>query len=152
MPTSGPVYTSQGIPLTIETALRMADQASITIVLLNSSGGILSYGQTRRLASCAQRQALAARDRGCSFPGCTRPPSWCQAHHIISWLDGGPTDLDNLVLVCAYHHREFERRGWRVIMTDKVPEWIPPPWLDPEQRPRRNQAHHLPKIDFGDTG
>jgi HNH endonuclease len=115
---------------------------------------VLSYGQTRRLASCGQRLALAARDRGCSFPGCTRPPAWCEAHHVIPWYSGGPTDLANLCLLCAFHHREFEKRGWVVRMRDGTPEWTPPPWLDPAQEPRRNTAHHITHFDFelDDTG
>jgi len=50
--------------------------------------------------SPAQRKALIVRDGGCIFPGCDRPASWCDAHHIIHWLDSGPTDLWNLCLLC----------------------------------------------------
>ena len=64
--------------------------------------------------------------------------------------NGGPTDLDNLTLLCGYHHRNFEALGWACQMTDGVPEWLPPRWLDPEQKPIRNTAHHI-EIDF-DTG
>jgi hypothetical protein len=73
---------------------------------------------------------------------------------VIPWLIYGPTDLDNLCLLCTYHHHEFERRGWTVQMRDGVPEWIPPPWLDPDQVPRRNTAHHLIdfEFDYDDTG
>lgn len=77
------------------------------------------------------------------LPGltCDRPPGWCQAHHIIGWIDGGPTDLDNLTLVCGFHHREFAKRGWTCQMLDGVPHWIPPAFLDPHQTPRRNTSH-----------
>jgi hypothetical protein len=54
------------------------------------------------------------RDGGCVFPGCDRPLSWCEAHHLVHWLDGGPTDLDNLVLVCRAHHRAVHEGGWRL--------------------------------------
>ena len=67
---------------------------------------------------------------------------------MTAWLHGGRTDIDNLVLLCGWHHREFERRGWLVRMSDGVPEWIPPPWLDPAQLPCRNTAHHLPEFEF----
>ncbi len=56
-------------------------------------------------------------------------------------MDDGETDIDNLILICGLHHREFQRRGWRVIMTDGTPEWIPPPHIDPDQKPIRNTMH-----------
>jgi hypothetical protein len=140
--------TGHGDLIPIGELLTLAAEAHIIPVVLNDSSGVLAYGQTRRLASCGQRHALAARDRGCVFPGCTRPPAWCEAHHVIPWYLGGPTDLDNLCLLCAYHHREFERRGWHLRMTNGRPEWIPPPWLAPDQQPRRNTAHHLTDFDF----
>ena len=86
------------------------------------------------------------------FPGCSRPASWCQVHHVLARVDCGLTDIDNLVLVCGWHHREFDGRGWAVRITDGVPEWLPPPWLDPDQKPIRNTAHHLPEFDFTGVG
>jgi hypothetical protein len=129
--------------ISIPDLLNLAAEAEIIPVVLNDAGGVLSYGRTRRIASPAQRRALAARDRGCSHPGCTRPPAWCQVHHIKRWIDGGLTDIGEMCLLCGYHHREFEKRGWRCLMLDAVPHWLAPPWLDPEQVPRRNVAHHV---------
>jgi Domain of unknown function (DUF222)/HNH endonuclease len=74
----------------------------------------LEVGRTRRVVTPAQRNALVVRDRGCVFPGCGRPPGWCEGHHLISWLDGGPTDLPNLALVCRAHHRAVHEGGWRL--------------------------------------
>jgi Domain of unknown function (DUF222)/HNH endonuclease len=65
----------------------------------------LEVGRATRVVSAAQRAALAVRDGGCGFPGCDRPPAWCDAHHLRHWLHGGPTDLGNLVLLCRTHHR-----------------------------------------------
>jgi alpha-D-ribose 1-methylphosphonate 5-triphosphate synthase subunit PhnG len=65
----------------------------------------LEVGRATRVVSPAQRTALAVRDGGCRFPGCDRPPAWCEAHHLRHWLHGGPTDLGNLVLLCWTHHR-----------------------------------------------
>jgi hypothetical protein len=65
----------------------------------------LEVGRATRVVSPAQRTALAVRDGGCRFPGCDRPPAWCEAHHLRHWLHGGPTDLGNLVLLCRAHHR-----------------------------------------------
>jgi len=65
----------------------------------------LEVGRATRVVSPSQRTALAVRDGGCRFPGCARPPAWCEAHHRRHWLHGGPTDLNNLVLLCRAHHR-----------------------------------------------
>jgi Domain of unknown function (DUF222)/HNH endonuclease len=65
----------------------------------------LDVGPATRVVTPAQRTALAVRDGGCSFPGCSRPLGWCDAHHLRHWVDGGPTDLANLVLLCRAHHR-----------------------------------------------
>jgi hypothetical protein len=74
----------------------------------------LDVGRTSRVVTPAQRHALAVRDSGCVFPGCSRPLSWCEAHHVRHWLDGGPTDLDNLALVCRAHHRAIHEGGWHL--------------------------------------
>jgi hypothetical protein len=76
------------------------------------------------------------------FSGCTVPASWCQAHHVIPWADGGPTTTDNGTLLCGHHHREHERLGWTAIMTDGTPTWTPPAWIDRAQRPIHNVAHN----------
>ena len=75
----------------------------------------LDVGRATRVVSPAQRSALAVRDGGCVFPGCSRPLAWCEAHHVWHWLDGGPTDLDNLALVCRAHHRAIHDGGWQLI-------------------------------------
>jgi hypothetical protein len=134
----GLVATSFGQLLTVDAALRLADEAGLTFLLQNAKGAVLAEGRSRRTASRAQTMALIARDRGCSFPDCDKPPEWTQRHHVRAWADGGPTDLDNLTLLCGPHHRGFETAGWRCVMEDRLPCWIPPPWIDPEQKPRQN--------------
>jgi hypothetical protein len=74
----------------------------------------LEVGRATRVVSPAQRTALSVRDGGCRFPGCDRPPAWCEAHHVRHWLHGGATDLDNLVLLCWTHHRAVHEGGQRV--------------------------------------
>ena len=93
------------------------------------------------------RRALNGPDGGCCFPGCDRPATWAEAHHVRAWIDGGPTCPDNLCLLCAHHHRAFGPAGWRVVMRG-VPTWIPPAWLDPLRRPVVNATRHLAKIAF----
>jgi hypothetical protein len=74
----------------------------------------LEVGRTSRVVSAAQRVALVVRDGGCAVAGCQRPPAWCEAHHLVHWLHGGPTDLANLVLLCRAHHRAVHEGGWRL--------------------------------------
>jgi hypothetical protein len=102
----------------------------------------LDLGRQRRLVPPGIRRALYLRDRGCAFPGCHRPPRHCQGHHIRHWADGGPTELGNMVLMCAHHHRLLHRSGWQVrIAADGLPEFLPPVFLDKHRKPRRNNLH-----------
>jgi hypothetical protein len=71
----------------------------------------LDVGRTSRVVQPAHRTALAVRDGGCVFPGCARPLAWCEAHHLLHWLHGGPTDL---ALLCRAHHRAVHEGGWRL--------------------------------------
>src|SRR6478736_6428309 len=111
---TGLVTTAHGGRISVPQALRIAAEADIMPIVVGDAGGVLGYGLTRRTASTGQRRALAARDRGCSFPGCDRPPDWCETHHVTPWVDGGRTDLHNLTLVRL--SREWRGCGvcWRV--------------------------------------
>ena len=75
---------------------------------------LLDLGRATRVISPALRRALAVRDGGCAAPGCDRPPPWTDAHHRHHWLHGGPTSLDNLVLLCRTHHRAVHEEGWHL--------------------------------------
>ncbi len=87
----------------------------------------LALGRAVRLATLAQRRALAVRDRGCVFPGCDRPPGWCDAHHVELYEAGGFTDLPNLILLCRHHHGVTHRRGWTLrVEDDGTPVWSTP--------------------------
>jgi hypothetical protein len=139
----GVATTGHGGLLTIDAALHLAADAEIIPLVLGAGGQILAQGRTCRYATPTQRRALAARDRGCTFPGCDAPPGWTQAHHIIHWEHGGLTDLDNLTLLCGFHHREHQTMGWECHITNGVPAWLPPWWLDPARTPQHNRAHHI---------
>ena len=131
--------TSAGTRLSAAQVLELAEQAEVIPAVLNRSGAVLSLGRSRRLASRAQTLALYARDSGCSFPGCDVRPAWCERHHLRAWIDGGATDLDNLTLVCRYHHHNFAARGWACQLTiDGLPEWVPPRHVDRDQKPLVN--------------
>jgi hypothetical protein len=138
---TGLASTAHGGTLSIPELLTLAAEADLIPMVLNDAGGILSHGRARRTASPAQRRALAARDHGCSFPGCDIPAGWTQAHHVRPWIDGGTTSLDNLTLLCGHHHRNFHQLGWTCQMENETPHWTPPAWIDPARQPRRNHSH-----------
>jgi 5-methylcytosine-specific restriction protein A len=87
------------------------------------------------------RRAVAARGGGCEFPGCGRPPSWCEVHHLLAWQEGGATALHNLAMVCRVHHRLLHHSEWIVRVRDGLPEFVPPGWIDPQRRPGENLFH-----------
>jgi hypothetical protein len=137
---AGLAETSDGTQLTADQLLRIAEEAEIWPTIIDHNSVPLALGRTQRLASKGQTRALIARDGGCSFPGCTHPPEWCDRHHILDWIHGGPTDLDNLTLLCRYHHTHFLQKGWTCrLNAHRLPEWIPPWWIDRDQRPHINQ-------------
>jgi hypothetical protein len=72
----------------------------------------LNYGMATRSIPAPLWNALVVRDQHCRFPGCDRPVRWCEGHHVIPWETGGPTDIDNLALLCSRHHHLIHRPGW----------------------------------------
>ncbi|MFF5199894.1 DUF222 domain-containing protein [Micromonospora parva] len=131
-----------GLRLTPDTVRQLACDAAILPAVLGGAGQVLDVGRQRRLVTGPLRRALVLRDGGCAFPGCDRPPRWCAAHHIRHWADGGPTSLDNAVLLCGHHHRHIHQTDWLVRLGGNGhPEFVPPAWLDPDQIPRRNHYH-----------
>jgi hypothetical protein len=93
-----------GKPVTPETVRRITCDAGIIAMVLGSDSEPLDVGRMTRTIPSAIRRALDDRDKGCSWRGCTAPLSWCDAHHIIHWADGGETSLPNLRLLCRKHH------------------------------------------------
>lgn len=123
-------------PMPASTARRiLCDQGALPIVLGGASE-VLDLGRTRRLFSRAQRVALAGKFGGCMFGGCDRPASWCEAHHIDPYDPGGPTDLDNGILLCRRHHMLLHDHGWRIDRVGDGYVLIPPLSVDPERTPR----------------
>jgi len=126
---------------------RIACDANIIPVVLGSAGQPLDIGRSTRIVPQGLRRALILRDGGCAFPSCDRPPSWADAHHIDHWVDGGATSLCNTVLLCGHHHDRVHNEGWTITMIDGRPWFIPPAWLDPEQRPRQNSCYRVRQLD-----
>ena len=133
-------------PVTAWTVRKIACDADIIPVLLGGEGRILDIGRASRLFPPHLRKALIARDQGCAFPGCTIPAPWCEAHHITYWSRGGTSGTDNGTLLCSHHHHVIHKEAWSIQVRTGVPWFIPPPHLDPRQRPRRN--HYFKPADL----
>ncbi|MDD7964933.1 HNH endonuclease signature motif containing protein [Actinomycetospora lemnae] len=126
------------------TARRWACDAAVIPVVLGSRSEPLDVGRAQRTAGDAIRRALDLRDGGCAFPGCDRRPRRCQAHHVDHWLDGGETALDNMCLLCSFHHQLVHHGHWTIRMIDGRP-WFTPPWIiDPGRRPRPGGRPRVP--------
>jgi hypothetical protein len=102
---AGLAETSDGSQLSADQLLRIADEVEIWPTIINHNNVPLALGRTRRIASPGQTMALHIRDGGCSFPGCSHPPSYCDRHHILDWINGGLTDLDNLIRLRPDHRQ-----------------------------------------------
>jgi len=100
------------------TVRRLACDATITRVLLDSRSAVVDVGRSERVVPGATRRALNIRDRGCRWPGCDRSASWTAAHHVVHWAQGGRTDLQNLVLLCNRHHWSVHEGGWQLVRAD----------------------------------
>ena len=85
---------------------------NIARIILGPHSQPLDVGREHRTVPRWMRRAITHRDRGCRFPGCDRRASWCEAHHVEPWQHGGPTNINNLVLLCAFHHHVVHRQGW----------------------------------------
>jgi hypothetical protein len=104
------------IGVSAETSRRLACDASVVVIHEGTNGSVLDVGRKSRTVPAPIRRALAARDKRCLFPGCTARR--CDAHHLDHWADGGPTALDNLILVCRRHHRLLHEGGFSVERTE----------------------------------
>lgn len=124
-----------------ETARRLLCDAELSWLIVDSDSVPLNMGRSVRTATPAQIRALAVRDSGCTWKGCDRPPAWCDAHHILPWAEGGPTDLGNLRLLCRRHH---------VLIHRKEPNTGPPPdERRPPSRVRRPHTRAAPPVGAG---
>lgn len=138
-----------GTPMPVDVFKDLACQARILPAIFNSRGQPLWVGLGRRTATPAQRMALIARDRGCV--GCGADPAWCQAHHIVHWAADGPTDIDNLVLLCSRCHHRVHDEDWEVQQVRQGEYVLQPPSPDsrrplPIRTPRRRRRKSTTKL------
>ena len=129
MATSGPPTSWTPTPTP------QACDTTIIPATLGATGAPLDLGHATRTIPPALPRALVLRDRHCAFPSCTRPARWAHAHHIKHWADGGPTNLNNLVLLCGHHHDLIHHTPWTVTITHDRPAFTPPPHTTP-RKPR----------------
>jgi hypothetical protein len=120
---SGAGLAMSGDVLSVSTVRRLACDAAIIPMLLGSQGEPLDVGRTRRLVTTGLRAALWQRDQGCSFPGCTIPAAWTDAHHVLPWWAGGRTSLLNTALLCRRHHTHVHRHDLTATVTATSVTW-----------------------------
>jgi uncharacterized protein DUF222 len=115
--------TDAGFLLGPETVRRLACDAGVIPVVLGSDGEVLDLGRRVRLFTEGQAKALWLRDGGCTFPGCTAPAAWSDAHHLWHWADGGPSDVDNAALLCGRHHTVVHTKGYFASVVEGQVDW-----------------------------
>jgi hypothetical protein len=130
-------------PVSFETVERYLCDTGAVPIKFDDDGQCVNVGRVQRLFTERQRTGMAVRDGGCRFPGCDRPPVWCEAHHIDQWQrDGGKTNIADGILLCRRHHLLLHNNHWQVTR-DGGTYWLRPPRaIDPAQEllpmPRRS--------------
>ncbi|TFB91432.1 HNH endonuclease [Cryobacterium sp. HLT2-28] len=120
-------------PVSLTTVKQLICTGGYQKILFGPNQEVLRLDLKQRLFTPAQRRAIAARDGGCIIPGCTCPPHWAELHHVIPWAAGGPTDIDNGVMLCWFRHHTINTSGWIIRMVYGTPQVKAPPWYDPTQ-------------------
>ena len=109
----GTATIADGPALAHDTLRRLACDARIQLAITDPDHSTIGVGRTTRTIPPWLARLVRLRDQGCRFPLCRRT-RWTQAHHIIHWADGGPTNLDNLITLCGFHHRLIHEHGWTI--------------------------------------
>ncbi|MBV9161859.1 MAG: DUF222 domain-containing protein [Pseudonocardiales bacterium] len=123
-------------------ARRLSCDCKLIPVVLGSDSEPLDVGRAMRIVPLGIRRVLVARDGGCSFPGCHRPPRICAAHHVQHWIDHGATKVENCCLLCPMHHQQVHLQGWDITIRGGRVEFRPPAIIDPDRRPLTNPLRH----------
>jgi len=110
----GPVaYTDNNLSVSPKTLRRMTCDCKVTTVYEDNNGHILDIGRKSRGISTKLGHVIKQRDQGCRFPGCCQN-KWTDIHHIQHWIDGGETNLDNLVTLCRRHHTQLHQGKYKI--------------------------------------
>jgi hypothetical protein len=121
----GACHTERAPAIPVEMARRLACDARVIPAVLGGSSEPLDIGRRTPVVPPSLRRAVVLRAGGCTFPGCERPPPWCDCHHVTHWANGGPTSLANLVMLCRRHHR-LAHSGFGLAMIRGRPEFRRP--------------------------
>jgi hypothetical protein len=132
------VHDPAGVRLADGTVRVLLCDPDLVPVVVDHLGVPLDMGRTIRYANTAQRRAMAVRDGGCVFPGCTAPPTWCDAHHLDEYHLGGATNVNRLVSLCRHHHGIAHRNGWTLQIEPNGWAW----WQTPTGHTFWAQRHH----------
>jgi len=119
-------FGQTGTVITPEGARRLACDASISRIITNGESQPLDVGRATRTIPTGIRRAVVVRDRSCRWPGCGRPHQWCDVHHLVHWVEGGETKLENLILTCRPHHRYLHEAGYRITGPVANPTFLSP--------------------------
>jgi hypothetical protein len=136
IPGSAAAEMEHGAPVSGVTVDRIACDCSITRHIFDSDSVLVELGREKRVVSFKLRKALEARDRHCRWPGCTRPASWCEAHHVVPWTRGGPTNQGNLLMLCTRHHFQVHEGRWQLLVYPEGRVEVVKPPLDFAAPPR----------------
>ncbi len=124
------------LPISAKAVERIACDCAVTRIILGSDSTVIDVGRAKRTISGPQRKALKVRDCGCTWPGCDRPVSMTEGHHLVHWIDNGPGDLPNLTLLCYRHHWMVHEGGCQIVRTDDGRMLTIPPPTGFERLPR----------------
>ena len=150
--THGSVEIGDGGRIHPETARRLLCDSRVQTVLEDREGEPLRLGRMSREPTASMMRLLRHRDGECRFPGCGAR-RFTQAHHIVWWGDGGPTDLDNLILLCFFHHKLVHEHGWAVRRDENGSlRWYEPDGSRYELGPRRSEPGAAPRIQLAHAG
>jgi hypothetical protein len=123
-------------PVSVATIERHICNVGTVPIHFDDDGQVVNVGREQRLFTTRQRIGLSARDGGCLWIDCDRPPSWCEAHHADHWeRDHGETNIDKGVLLCKHHHLVLHNNGWEIHRRDGQYWLVPPADIDPERKP-----------------
>jgi hypothetical protein len=116
----GVATVDTGIEASASQVRRLACEAGLVPMVLGGKSEVLDVGREQRLHTKGQRRGMAVRDGECVTEGCDRPAAWAEAHHPVTWEEGGETSLANGALVCPYHHRLWHNPKWQAIWNGRT--------------------------------
>ncbi len=138
----GSATLNYGRRISAADARRLACDCNLIPAVLGADSEPLDVGRATRTAPLGIRRALIARDGGCCFPGCHRPPGLCAVHHAQHWADGGTTSVCNCCLLCPMHHQQVHLQGWDITIHGGRVQFRPPAIIDPERKSLTNPLRH----------